>query len=301
MTQPHQVIALGAQLGEGPVWVANDNALWFVDVAGCRLHRYQPDGAAHSVWAAPEKISFVVPMRDGYMAGLKSGLHRFDPRGGSFTQLAAPEAHLTENRLNDACVGPRGDLWFGSMHDAMTKPCGALYRLDRDGRITQLDTGYVVTNGPAFSPDGGTFYHTDSSRRLVYAFDCGPSGSLSNKRVFVEIEQGAGFPDGTTIDAEGCLWVALWEGWAVRRYSPRGELLASVRFPCAKVTKVAFGGQDNCMVYVTTAWEGLSTAEREAQPLAGDLFGFRAAVPGLPGVLLDVAAGLNVGEPTGAS
>jgi xylono-1,5-lactonase len=290
-TQARRVIALGAALGEGPLWVAQDQALWFVDVAGRRLHRYQPDVGNHRVWAAPEKISFIVPTRDGsYMAGLKSGLHRFDPLSGSFTRIAAPEPHLTGNRLNDACVGPRGDLWFGSMHDAMVERTGALYRLDRDGRIMQLDTGYIVTNGPAFSPDAGTFYHTDSTRRLVYAFDCAPDGALSNKRVFVEIETAAGFPDGTTIDAEGCVWVALWDGWAVRRYSPRGELLLTVQFPCARVTKIAFGGHDHCMAYVTTAWEGLSAAEREAQPLAGDLFGFRAAVPGLPAVTLDVAA-----------
>jgi len=301
VTPPHQVIALGAALGEGPVWVAQDNALWFVDVSGRRLHRYQADGADTQVWAAPEKISFIVPTRDGsYMAGLKSGLHSFDPRSGSFTQIAAPEAHLEENRLNDACVGPRGDLWFGSMHDAMTKPSGALYRLERNGRITQLDTGYIVSNGPAFSPDAATFYHTDSTRRLVYAFDCGPNGSLSNKRVFVEIEKDAGFPDGTTVDAEGCVWVALWDGWAVRRYSPGAELLSTVPFPCARVTKIAFGGPDNCMVYVTTAWEGLSATERDAQPLAGDLFGFRAAVPGLPPTTLDIAVPrASVGHPAG--
>ncbi|MGO9934067.1 MAG: SMP-30/gluconolactonase/LRE family protein [Steroidobacteraceae bacterium] len=288
--QPFQVISIGAQLGEGPVWVAQDDALWFVDVAGCRLHRYQPDRAGHDVWAAPGKISFILPLRDGgLVAGLQSGLHRFDPRSGSFTRFAAPEADLAENRLNDACAGPAGDLWFGSMHDAMSKPSGVLYRLDRAGRITALDRGYVVTNGPAFSPDAGTFYHTDSSRRLVYAFDHA-NGSLSNKRVFIEIEEGAGFPDGTTVDAQGCLWIALWGGWAVRRYSARGELLDTVRFPCAKVTKIAFGGQDNCMVYATTAWEGLSAAEREAQPLAGDLFGFRAPVAGLPPVTLDLPA-----------
>jgi D-xylonolactonase len=288
--QAFPVVSLGAQLGEGPVWVRQDDALWCVDVAGHALHRYRPDGGELGVWAAPEKISFILPLRGGgFMAGLKSGLYRFDARTGSFTPYAAPEAHLKENRLNDACVGPAGDLWFGSMHDAMTESSGVLYRLDRQGRITALDSGYVVTNGPAFSPDAATFYHTDSSRRLVYAFDHAPDGSLSNKRVFIEIETGAGFPDGSTVDAEGCVWVALWQGWAVRRYSPRGELLSSVRFPCAKVTKIAFGGQDNCMAYATTAWEGLSAEEREAQPLAGDLFAFRAGVPGLPPLTLDLA------------
>ena len=289
--QAFQVVSIGAQLGEGPIWVPQDDALWFVDVAGRALHRYQPDRAEHGIWTAPEKISFILPIRGGgFMAGLKSGPHRFDPRTGSFTQFADPEAHLPENRLNDACVGPAGDLWFGSMHDAMSEPSGVLYRVDRHGRIVALDSGYVVTNGPAFSPDAATFYHTDSTRRLVYAFDHAPGGSLSNKRVFVEIEPGAGFPDGNTVDAEGCVWVALWGGWAVRRYSPRGELLASVRFPCAKVTKIAFGGQDNCMAYATTAWEGLSADERKAQPLAGDLFGFRAPVPGLPPLPLDLQA-----------
>ena len=289
-TQAFHVASLGAELGEGPVWVTQDNALWCVDVEGRALHRYRPDGRELGAWAAPDKISFILPIRgSGFMAGLKSGLHRFDARTGSFTPHADPEAHLKENRLNDACVGPEGDLWFGSMHDAMSKTSGVLYRMDRQGRITALDSGYIVTNGPAFSPDAATFYHTDSFRRLVYAFDHAPDGSLSNKRVFIEIEPGAGFPDGNTVDAEGCVWVALWQGWAVRRYSPHGELLASVRFPCAKVTKIAFGGQDNCMAYATTAWEGLSAEEREAQPLAGDLFGFHSDVPGLPPATLDLA------------
>ena len=132
--------------------------------------------------------------------------------------------------------------------------------------------------------DGGIFYHTDTVQRVVYAFDRPTPATLAGKRVFVRIEAGAGFPDGTAVDAHGCVWIALWGGWGVRRYSPSGELLGIVRFPCANVTKVAFGGPDWCTVYATTAWKGLSPLGRAAQPLAGDLFRFRTDVPGSPPV-----------------
>ena len=140
----------------------------------------------------------------------------------------------------------------------------------------------MITNGPAFSPDGKTFYHTDTLDRVVYAFDHHRPGHLSGKRVFVRIEDGGGYPDGTVVDAEGCVWIALWSGWGIRRYSPDGELLATVRVACANVTKIAFGGEDRRTAFVTTAWKGLSPNERALQPQAGDLFQFRTTVPGLP-------------------
>jgi len=263
------------------VWVPSDEALWFVDITGRQVHRYEPQTRQHRVWAAPDKVSFILPLRGGgFMAGLKSGVAHFDSRNGEFRQVAAVEPHLPDNRLNDGCVSPEGELWFGSMNDTQQKASGSLYRLDRDGRAVALDSGYIVTNGPAFSPDGRTFYHTDTARRLIYAFDRRAPGILSGKRVFVQIEAAVGFPDGTAVDEEGCLWVALWGGCAVRRYSPAGELLDTVSFPCARVTKVAFAGEDRRTVYATTAWQGLSPGEREGQPLAGDLFSFRTPVPG---------------------
>jgi sugar lactone lactonase YvrE len=289
MNAARPTCSIGAELGEGPVWVAHDDALWFVDITGRQVHRFQPQSHQHRVWAAPERISFIFAVRGGgFMAGLKSGLHRFDPPSGEFRHFAGVEPHLPDNRLNDGCVSPEGELWFGSMHDPEKESSGSLYRLDRDGRPVKLDQGYAISNGPAFSPDGRTFYHTDSARRVIYAFDRHAPGLLSGKRVFTRIESAAGFPDGTTVDAEGCLWVALWGGWGVRRYSPGGELLDTVAFPCARVTKVAFAGEDRRTVYATTAWRGLSPAEREAQPLAGDVFCFRAEIPGLAPVMLEI-------------
>jgi xylono-1,5-lactonase len=274
---------VGAELGEGPVWVARESALWFVDIKGRRVYRWDPATRAHRCWTAPEPPGFIAPLRGGgFIVGLKSGLHLFDPEAGEFARLAPVEPDLPANRLNDGCVSPEGALWFGSMHDPEVEPSGALYRLDARGACIRLDQGYVITNGPAFSPDGRVFYHTDTGKRTVYAFDRPQPHTLAHKRVFVRIEEGAGYPDGTAVDAEGCVWIALWGGSGVRRYSPSGRLLASIRLPCANVTKIAFGGAGLRIAYVTTAWKGLTPEERAAQPLAGDLFSFAAPAPGLP-------------------
>jgi D-xylonolactonase len=276
------VCKVGAELGEGPVWVERESALWFVDIKSRRAHRWHPGTGEHRFWAAPEQPGFIAPLHGGdFVVGLKTGLHRFDPQAGEFVHVAHVEPHLPANRLNDACVSPEGALWFGSMHDPESDPSGALYRLDADGGCVSLDKGYVITNGPAFSPDGRVFYHTDTANRTVYAFDRPQPHKLAGKRVFVRIEEGAGWPDGTTVDQEGCVWIALWGGWGVRRYSPEGRLLATVRLPCAQVTKVAFGGRELRTAYVTTAWKGMTPEQRAAQPLAGDLFAFEAPAPGL--------------------
>jgi xylono-1,5-lactonase len=281
--QAQHLCGVSAELGEGPVWVDRDAALWFVDILGRQVHRYDPATGKREAWSTPDKPGFIVPMHaGGFLVGLKSGLYRFEPASGQFTHRRPVEPHAPGNRLNDATVGPDGTLWFGSMDDLQTSPSGVLYRLDAGGHPIALDTGYVITNGPAFSPDGKVFYHTDTLNRVVYAFDHRETGTLINKRVFVRIEDGAGYPDGTAVDAQGCVWIALWGGWGVRRYSPEGEVLAQVRFDCANVTKIAFGGRDRCTAFATTAWKGLTANERAAQLRAGDLFQFRTDVPGLP-------------------
>jgi xylono-1,5-lactonase len=285
------VAGFGAALGEGPIWLQRGDALWFVDIVGKHIHRYRPATGERRAWPAPAAVSFIVPTRGAeFMVGLKTGLHLFDPDTGNFTHFAAVEEHLPRNRLNDAGVDEEGALWFGSMDDLETDATGSLYRLGGDGHPVAKDSGYIVTNGPAFSPCGKLFYHTDSANRVVFVFDRHPCGGLSGKRAFVRIEESAGYPDGTTIDAEGCVWVALWRGWAVRRYSPDGELIGTIRFPCANVTKIAFGGGDLCTAFATTASKGLSAADREAQPLAGDLFSFNSPVPGLPANTLNLSA-----------
>jgi xylono-1,5-lactonase len=282
MSEVECVWPVGAVLGEGPVWSAAEQAVWFVDIKAPAIHRFHPASGEKRSWPAPARVGFVLPTRGGgLIAGLKTGLHRFNPDTGNFTLLHVVEPHAPSNRLNDGFVDSEGFLWFGSMDDNEEEPSGALYQLGSEGCIRR-DPGYVVTNGPAESPDGRTLYHTDTLAGIIYAFDRARNGQLTNKRVFVKIPAGGGYPDGPIVDAEGCVWTGLFGGWSLKRYSPDGKLLDEIRLPCSAVTKAAFADDDLRTLYITTAHVALSPEERRQQPLAGGLFRARISVPGLP-------------------
>ena len=273
---------VGAVLGEGPVWSAAEQAVWFVDIKAPAIHRFHPASGATRTWQAPARVGFVLPTRNGLMiAGLKTGLHSFNPETGNFNLLHVVEPHAPNNRLNDGFVDSEGFLWFGSMDDNEEDPSGALYQLGDDGCVTR-DPGYVVSNGPAESPDGKILYHTDTLAGVIYAFDRARNGTLSSKRVLARLPAGRGFPDGPIVDVEGCLWTGVFGGWALHRYSPSGELLGKIELPCSAVTKAAFADDDLKTLYITTAHVALGPEERKTQPLAGGLFRARIDVPGLP-------------------
>lgn len=270
-----------AQLGEGPVWVAREQCLWFVDIKAKCIHRASTDGSTQS-WIAPREIGFILPMAGGgYLCGLQSGLHRFDPRQSTFSLLARVESDRPRNRLNDAHVDASGRLWFGTMDNDEREPTGSLYCIDQRG-LKCADSGYVITNGPATSPDGRALYHVDTLQRLIYAFDLHDDGTLHRRRVFARIDESGAYPDGLAVDSAGYVWVALFGGWGVQRISPQGRLLEKLRLPVANCTNVTFGGNDLLTLYITTAWKGLTAMQRAEQPLAGSLFRARMTTPGLP-------------------
>lgn len=282
MISPECIWPLGAELGEGPVWSSSEKAIYFVDIKRRQVHRYATETREATSWPAPSEPCFIVPADDGaFVCGLRKGLYRFDPRAGAFDKLQDVERDVAGNRLNDGFVDPQGHLWFGSMDDEEAAPTGALYRVSERGEIERRDDGYVITNGPTMSPDRRTLYHTDTLDQTIYAFDLDERGALSNKRSFVKV-QGTAHPDGMAVDAEGCLWVALFGGGCIERYSSEGTQIDTVAFPCSNITKLVFGGDDLCTAYVTTALKGLSPARRERETLAGGLFAFRSPVPGLP-------------------
>lgn len=285
--EPQSIWALGAPLLEGPVWA--DGALWFVDIKSRKLHRYDPASGGKQSWDAPEQVGFCLPTVAGdFIVGLQSGLARFDPASGGFTPLVDPEPHRPGNRLNDATVDAAGRLWFGTMDDGERERRGHIYRLGADGRCHAETAAVAISNGPAVSPDGRTLYHVDTLGGRIHAASIGDDGALHDERLLIRIDPADGHPDGPTVDAEGCIWVGLYNGWAVRRYSPAGELLETIRFPVSAITKVAFGGPGLTTLFATTARKHLDSAALEREPQAGDLFALPVTVPGIPAIPVSI-------------
>ena len=275
--------AADALLGEGPLWSERHNAVYWVDIKGQQLHRYDLDTGQKYSWPMPERIGWVVERESGgLVAGFKSGFALLDPDTMEITPIGDPEPEYPDNRLNDAKVDRWGRIWAGSIDDAEQQPTGSLYRIDHDRRWTRCDQGYVVTNGPTFSPDGHTLYHTSSPSREIFAFDLSDDGSLTNKRLWLRFQESDGYPDGMTTDAEGGVWVAHWEGWRVSRFHPDGTLDRSIALPVARVTSMTFAGADLDRLFITTASIGATEAELRDQPLAGGLFELDPGVTGLP-------------------
>ncbi|WP_343228007.1 SMP-30/gluconolactonase/LRE family protein [Stakelama flava] len=283
-SEPHLVLAVGATLGEGPVWVPRDNALWFVDIKSRHVHRFDPASGDAKRWDAPGEIGWVLPASDGgFVAGVADGLYRFEPEGEGFAKLRDAEPHLPDNRLNDAATDRQGRIWFGSMDNGEELRTGKLYRFE-DGIV--VDSGLApvtITNGPAIAPDGGTLYAVDTMGKQIHAHTIAHDGTLSDGRCFIAFDDSVkGNPDGAICDSQGGVWVAFYGGWAVRRYDSSGTLTHQIDFPVANITKIALGGEDGCDAYATTARKGLNDAELAQQPLAGHLFHFRVDIPGIP-------------------
>lgn len=197
-----QASAARALLGEGPVWVAHENAVYWVDIKGKALHRLSLADASHTHWPMPQMLGWVVPRCDhrGFIAGFKSGFARLWLDPVRVEPICAPEADLPDSRMNDAGVDRAGRIWAGTMDDREQAPTGCLYRLDAAGRCTRHDTGYVVSNGPTFSPEHDLLYHTDTTRRAIYRFALGADGTLGARETFVVFPDDWGSPDGMATD-----------------------------------------------------------------------------------------------------
>lgn len=263
-----------AELGEGPTWDAAGGRLLWIDILGSRIHTYDPVSGRRSARTTPQHIGAVKPrVGGGLVLNLRDGVGLLDP-DDSFRWLHS-EA-VPGRRANDAAVAPDGSLWAGTMRYDEAPGGGTLSRLTGDGSAEVILDDVAVSNGTGWSPDGRLMYYIDSPTRRVDVFDH-EGGRVADRRPFVTIEDGAGFPDGLTVDAEGCVWVALWEGAAVRRYTPAGELDRIVPLPVPRVTACAFAGPDLTDLYITTARVGLASPP----PLAGSVFVIPGAGKGL--------------------
>ncbi|ATL82643.1 SMP-30/gluconolactonase/LRE family protein [Streptomyces malaysiensis subsp. malaysiensis] len=286
-TRPSLEIAVRASavLGEGPTWDAAAGRLIWVDILSSRVHGYDPATGRRTTLATEQHVGAAKPRAGGgLVVNLRDGIGVYGADGGFDWLLREP---VPGRRGNDAAVAPDGSLWAGTMRYEEAAGGGTLSRVGSDGSPTEILPEVTVSNGIGWSPDGRLMYYIDTPTRRIDVFDVDPDmgaaagadgPAVSGRRPFAEVEEGAGFPDGLCVDADGAVWVALWDGAAIRRYAPDGTLDRVVELPFPRPTACAFGGADLTDLYLTSARVGLGAS---APPLAGSLLVIEGAGQGL--------------------
>jgi sugar lactone lactonase YvrE len=275
------------ELGEGPIWDEAAQELVWVDIMASRVLRYRPTDGRVTTIETPSHVGSVAVRQSGGLVGaLVDGFWVTDDGPGEWRPFARVGADDPEIRFNDGKCDPRGRFLAGTMRYDKQTGAGALYRLEPDGRVDQILDDVTISNGLAWTPDGGTMYYIDTPTRRVDVFEYDlPAGRMSERRPWLVLgPDEPGNPDGQTIDTDGGLWVAMWGAAAVYRYDEHGRLDVVVRVPASHVTSCTFGGPDLDDLYITCAWSERSDAERAAEPLAGSLFQVRPGRRGHPPV-----------------
>jgi sugar lactone lactonase YvrE len=288
-TLPAVVSDVASTLGEGPVWDASRQCVWWVDIEEGLLHCYRwPDGPCQTR-SLGQRIGAAACCADGRLVvALQRGFYYFDPTAAKLTAIADPEAELPDNRFNDGKCDPQGRFWAGTMNlDPDRHRTGSLYALHADLAITRHADHIGISNGLAWTRDSRTMYYVDSQAGSIDAFDFDPeAGTVARRRPVFHVPRELGSADGMTIDADDRLWVAFWGGACVGRIDPvAGVLLGTCAIPASHVTSCTFGGPDYDLLFVTTARQGLSEAQLAAEPGAGRLFVLRPGVAGMPAAL----------------
>jgi len=278
------VVPARAGIGECPVWDDRNHLLYWTDIPGKKLHRFDPYSKHDADWDMPEELG-ALGLREGHglVLALRSGFFIMEFIRPAPFAIAPLRGEPAGNRLNDGRVDPAGRFWSGTVNEQNRDPTGALYCLHSDLRVEKKLAGIACSNSLCWSPDGKTMYHADSFAWRIEAWDFDvASGAIANRRPFIEIPRDEGFSDGATIDAEGCLWAAHWGHGHLKRYDPKGKLMRTIELPVTNITCPAFGGANLDMLYVTSATFRLTDEQRAAQPLAGGLFALDPGVKGLP-------------------
>lgn len=287
MTDITCVLDARAELGEGTIWDPEAQVLWWIDIWGRLIHRYDPATGEDRTWEAPEYLGCLgLRARGGLILTMVSGFFFFDPATGRFDPIADPESHLPHTRFNDGKTDRQGRFWSGTMFEAPGRTVefiGALYRMDADLSVHRLVEGIGCSNGLAWSPDSKVMYFSDSHTPVVRAYDFDPAtGAIENERVFVEFAGAGDIADGATVDAEGCYWVTIPFKGRLDRYDPQGRLMQSILMPTDLPTCCEFGGKDLDILYVTTAVLRRPADRLAGQTAPGGLFALDPGVRGLP-------------------
>ena len=285
-------VASAALLGESPVWHPRERVLYYCDIPGRKLQRFDPHSGELRHWDFDADVASLAPMMDGaLLLALRDGLWRFDPLSGERTRLARPPYDPSVERFNDGKCDPQGRFWVGTIYEPREPALASLHCFSRGTLVRKLE-GITVLNGLAWSPNGRTMHWSDTKAHTIYAADFDPaSGCSSRRRVFASfppkqpgqvLATYGGRPDGAAMDAEGCYWVAMFEGQRLLRLSPDGEVIREVALPVRCPTMPCFGGPDLKTIYLTTSRQNRPAAELIEQPYAGCVLALDVDVPGLP-------------------
>jgi sugar lactone lactonase YvrE len=284
MNELELIIDKKAQLAECPVWDDRRHVLLWVDILGQAIHVYDPQKGTDREINMDRRVGAVaLRERGGLVAATGQGFFFADEISGAVSFISDPEAHLPENRFNDGKCDHFGRFWAGTMANDMADGAGALYCMETNMEVKKVLDNVSVSNGLAWSIDHAVMYYIDTKTRAVSAFNYnGEKGEIHHRRQVVMIDDEGAFPDGMTIDAEGMIWVALWNGWKVVRFDPStGAQIGEVKVPASQVTCCTFGGEHLDELYITTARAGLSEEALKMQPDAGGVF---CVKPGIRGV-----------------
>lgn len=291
-----------AILGEGTVWDARDGCIYWVDIEDPGMRWYELASGKTGVWKSPAWISAIAPKSSGgFIASCADGIAYVDPHNDLYEPRFHPIPDPAKARLNDGSTDRAGRYWTGSCDSSQwddsttaedkkstlgqldVRNTGELYKVGADGSFTTQERQIVTANGPAFSPDGKTAYVNDSMPLVTWAYDVDDNGDLSNRRDFLKFTPDDGYPDGMAIDVKGHIWMAFYESWKLRRFTPDGRLAEERQLPVKRGLRPAFGGKDFSRLFLITGSQGYDAARFAQEPLAGGLFEILdVSVPGLP-------------------
>lgn len=280
MSEVKLVFAAHDELGEGPRWHPQEQCLYWVDIEAKHYHRLHTATHTHQIFEIGELVGVLAFRgRGGLILASERGFSFFDPEMQKLEHIGDPEAHKPTTQFNDGAVDRLGRFWAGTLGDPFKN---SLYRIDPDLSIHIMDTGFDVSNGMGWSPDNRVMYFTDSTPGVIYAYDYDlATGSISNRRAFVNRSGQPGVPDGLTVDADGFVWSAIWGGYCIEQYDPAGKLERKIELPVGYPTSMAFGGENLDELYITSALYEIPKEERNRFPLDGGLFCIKGLAKGI--------------------
>ncbi|PPR10071.1 MAG: L-arabinolactonase [Alphaproteobacteria bacterium MarineAlpha11_Bin1] len=286
MSEPYVAVRQSCVLGESPIWSEVEQALYWVDIRNPMIFRWYPESKALQSWRVQTEIGSIGFAGDGRLiAGTRMGFAFINLADGEFHLLEDPEGEGRMNavRMNDGKVDRSGRFWCGSMEDPGYGEVASLYRFDTDHTVHRMEGPVCISNAICWSPDNRTMYFADSLKRKVWSYDFDAStGTIENRRDFIQVQEGDGVPDGATVDSEGFVWVAHMRAGQVKRYDPDGRIEREISFPASMTSCPAFGGPDMSTLYVTTASSRFEVEDFEREPDAGSLFAVETDVRGIP-------------------